>query len=82
MGWMLLWLLGAALVINPESANRIADIVGVGRGADVVVYVGLIFVFFLLFKLYNRTITIEQDITRIVRSLALKDEKDEHDKSS
>jgi len=82
MGWMLLWLLGAALVINPESANRIADILGVGRGADVVVYVGLIFVFFLLFKLYNRTITIERDITRIVRSLALlKDEKDD-DKSS
>jgi len=81
-GWILLWLFGSIFVINPDSANRIADILGVGRGADVVLYVGLILVFYLLFKLFNRTITIEQDITRLVRSLALKDEKDKHDKDT
>jgi len=74
LGWMLIWIIGAGVVILPDSTSRLAEIVGVGRGVDVVVYVGMILVFFLIFKLYNRTVTMEQEITRLVRALALKDD--------
>jgi len=81
-GWMLIWLLGAVVVIIPETTSRIADIVGVGRGVDVVVYLGLLLLFFLIFKLYNRTLSMEQEITRLVRALALKKEDNDDEGKS
>jgi small membrane protein len=72
IGWMFIWVTGAIVVITPESTSRVADLVGVGRGVDVVVYIALILIFYLLFRLFNRTIAIEKDITKLVRALALK----------
>ena len=80
IGWMLLWILGAGVIISPESTNRIADVVGVGRGVDVVVYVALVLIFYLLFRVHNRTITLEREITKLVRALALQEEDENNDR--
>ncbi len=73
IGWLVLWVSGAFIVIVPDSVNSIADIVGVSRGADVVIYISLILIFFLFFKIYQRIISLEKDIVKIVRALSLKD---------
>ena len=69
----LVWLGMAAVVLRPETASGVARRLGVGRGADVVVYLALAAVFFLLFRLLARLEDHERQIMRLARELALKD---------
>ncbi|MDQ6679323.1 MAG: DUF2304 domain-containing protein [Acidobacteriota bacterium] len=62
-------------VLFPELTNKIAHRVGVGRGADLLLYLtlfGMITVFMLL---YMRTRRLEAKITDQIRFLALRDVK-------
>ncbi len=72
-----LWTLGvaAALVVTwyPNAASRIANIVGIGRGADLVVYLALVLLFVLIFNLHVSHVRLERQLTKIVREEALKD---------
>ena len=70
--WFLLWLAVAFLVIVPETASYLAQLVGVGRGSDLVVYLALLLAFYLLFKIFVRLEHTERDLTAIVRELALR----------
>lgn len=71
MWWIIFWVLGIIVVVLPESINRLADLLGVGRGADVILYLAIILLFFLVFKLFTRLVKIEKSIVKIVRALAL-----------
>lgn len=77
IGWTLLWVIGGVAVIYPDSTGRLAEIVGVGRGVDVVVYIAVVVLFYLIFKMYNRLNTVEGEITKLVRMLALHDDGNE-----
>lgn len=76
--WSVVWIAAALVVAWPESVNRIADVVGVGRGADVVLYVAVVGMFYLLFRVFMRIESIERSLTKIVREDALKDQDDAH----
>lgn len=71
------WTLGtiAALVVVwiPESASMVARWFGIGRGADVVVYFGLVFLFVLVFQLHVSHVRLERQLTELVRREALQD---------
>ena len=82
LGWTLLWILGGAAVIYPDSTGKLAELLGVGRGVDVVVYISIVVLFFLLFKMYNRANTLEGEITKLVRALALHEDKEDNEKKS
>ena len=69
--WTLLWIAVGAVVMRPESTTFLANRLGVGRGVDLVTYLALLFIFFLLFRLFTRIEELERDITRLVRELAL-----------
>lgn len=74
-----LWTLGAliGLVITwiPDVASRAADLFGVGRGADLVVYLALLLLFLLVFQLYVSHVKLQRDLTELVRKDALKEEE-------
>lgn len=72
-GWLLIWLLAAIVVIWPDLTVRLANLVGIGRGADLVVYSALIFLFYFIFRLLLRIEKMEKNLTKIVREEALKD---------
>lgn len=57
----------------PQTADTLARIVGVGRGADVVIYFSLIVIFYLIFRLYVKIEQGEGEITRLVRKLSMDD---------
>lgn len=76
--WFLLWLAVAFLVIVPDTASYLAQLVGVGRGSDLVVYFAILLTFYLLFRIFLRLERNERALTTIVRQLAIK-EKDETD---
>ncbi len=73
MVWVLLWLAVGAVTLMPQTTDVIATKLGVGRGVDVVMYVSLIALFYLVFRLFTKIEDVEREITRLVRKLALED---------
>ncbi len=74
--WSLLWAGIVAVVLRPETASFLARRLGVGRGADVVVYLAVAALFYLQFRLFSRLEDHERQITALTRELALKDIKE------
>jgi len=72
---------GTLLVLFPEYSNKIAHWAGVGRGADLLFYLSILFLFFLILKLYSRLRRIEQTFTEIVRNKSI-EEAEELDKKN
>lgn len=70
IAWLLLWLAALLVVALPQTASYLAILVGVGRGSDLVVYLAVLILFYLVFKMVVRLEKIEQQLTMIVRSLA------------
>ncbi|PIW95802.1 hypothetical protein COZ84_01545 [Candidatus Kuenenbacteria bacterium CG_4_8_14_3_um_filter_39_15] len=60
--------------ITPESLTKIANILGIGRGADLVLYLAVVVVFYLMFRIFIRLEKMERDITKVVRKNALEKE--------
>ncbi len=75
--WSVFWLAIAVVVVYPKTASLLAIYVGIGRGADLVVYASLLLIFYLLFRLFMRLEKMEQNITKIVTAIALKEEDKE-----
>lgn len=73
--WLLVWVVGGVVVAWPEASSWLADLVGVGRGVDVVIYTALVLLFYSIFRIVTRIDRIERDITLLVRRKAL----EEHD---
>jgi len=76
-GWSAMWALGIFLIWRPETTNVLANLVGVGRGADLVVYLSVIVLFWLVFKIYVRLESFEQKLTTFVRDQALREFSEE-----
>lgn len=71
VGWSLFWIIAAVIVVLPDTTFALARLVGVTRGADVVVYVALALIFFIVFRLMVRQEKTKRDLTALVRKLAL-----------
>lgn len=71
--WILFWAGAVTVAALPQTADAVARLVGVGRGADVVIYLSLIVIFYLIFRLYVKIEQVEGEITRLVRKLSLDD---------
>lgn len=69
--WSALWIAAAVVVLRPEVASFFAGLVGVGRGADAVVYVSVIVLFYLVFRIFLRLDKLDRDITLLVRKVSL-----------
>ena len=71
--WVCFWIGAGLLVMKPDLTQKLARVLGVGRGADAVFYLGLVGLSYAFFRLYLRSRNTEQQITRLVRELALRD---------
>ncbi len=78
--WTLVWTLVAVVAIWPDITYLVADLVGITRGADLVLYLGLMVTFFILFRNAVRMEKIERDLAALVRILALKGAKEPADR--
>lgn len=70
--WVALWVVVDILSLIPDLASRISQLFGIERGADLAVYIGIILMFYLIFRLYVKIENVQHDLTRIVRELAKK----------
>jgi hypothetical protein len=67
---------GIFFVLFPEYTNQLAKLVGVGRGADLIFYLGFLFMFFVILKLYSRIRKLEQHLTESVRKKSIDEAKE------
>lgn len=75
--WLVFWVLVAAAAVNPKGTDVIAQWLGVERGADLLVYLSIIVLFFVAFRLIVKQEKIDRDITKIVRNTALKNKEND-----
>ena len=73
MVWLVLWVGVGVLVWVPEVTNRIAALLGVGRGADAIFYVSIVLLFYMMFRLYGKIENLEHQLSDLVKKIALKD---------
>jgi hypothetical protein len=71
IGWMLLWLIAAYAIAKPSITMSIAHLLGIGRGADLVFYCGILGMLIGFFLIYIRIKRLEQENTVLVRHIAL-----------
>lgn len=74
--WSLVWLAAAGAILRPDLMMGLARKLGIGRGADLVLY-GSVCVMLLGFMMtYVRLRRLRREITLVVRHLALKEVQD------
>ena len=71
--WSLFWAAAIVAVLWPESTTLLANQLGIGRGADLIIYISIAVIFYLLFRLHIKIESINRDITKVVRKEALED---------
>jgi hypothetical protein len=71
--WLIFWLLAGVVVALPNSTATLAKIVGIGRGADLIIYLALALLFFLNFQSTIKMEKINKEITKLTRAITLKD---------
>ena len=69
--WVVVWIVAIIGIIHPAVTSSIARFFGVGRGVDVIIYVAISLLFYLVFRIYVMIEDIRREITTIVRSNAL-----------
>ena len=62
---------GLGFILWPEITNRLAAFVGIGRGADLILYTSTLFFFFVCFNFFIRFKELEEHIGLLARELAL-----------
>ena len=81
--WIFIWALVILIVVFPRTMSYLATLTGVGRGVDVVLYVAIIILFYLIYRIYTKMENIEREITIVVREIAiLKREKKERENNN
>lgn len=70
--WSILWLVVLVVLFIPSVTQPIAKILNIGRGIDVVVYLSIVLLFYLVFRIYVKIEGIEQEVTKVVRETTLK----------
>jgi len=73
--WIVFWVGVAVVVIWPQSVQMIADSFGIGRGSDFVLYISVIMLFFLVFRLHIKIENMNRDVTKVVRAKSLERNK-------
>lgn len=70
--WSILWLVILVMVYVPGKTTYLAHLLGMGRGFDAMVFIAIIALFYTLYRLYIKANETEQEITEIVRQMALR----------
>ncbi|MFH1111512.1 MAG: DUF2304 family protein [Patescibacteria group bacterium] len=75
--WFILWFAVALLTIVPDTSSYLASILGVGRGVDLIVYLALLVIFYLNFRIFMRLEKNERQLAKVVRVIALKEKQEQ-----
>ncbi len=69
--WLLVWAAGASALVWPSSTALVARALGIGRGADLLLYVSVLAGLAGFFYVYTRFRRLDRQLTLLVRKLAI-----------
>jgi small membrane protein len=69
--WSMVWLAAGLLILFPYTTTRIARLMGIGRGADLILYIAILAGLSCSFYFYARSRRLEILVTEIIRREAL-----------
>lgn len=78
--WLITWAIILVLTYYPQIINTVLGREKVGVGT--VLGVGLVFVYFVLYRVYAKADRVEKELHRLTRELAIKDTKESTDPKS
>lgn len=73
--WLGIWVVAAIAIFYPEATTRFARLLGIGRGVDVILYVSIAILFYLVFRLHVYLEDLRSEISTLIRELSLKEVK-------
>ncbi len=59
-------------LVYTDVFNILTSLFGIGRGADVIVYFGIIILFYIVFRIFFKIEKMREDITKLNRELSIK----------
>lgn len=71
--WLVFWAGVIVVAVHPTTTDRLANMLGVGRGVDTAMYLSLLLIFYLLFRSFAKIEDMDRQLTRIVRANALRE---------
>ena len=69
---------GAVAVVMPDTTDDVAHLVGVGRGADLVTYIAIVAVMFVLLHYYSKFVELQTKLTELTRQIAIMKAESQH----
>lgn len=73
MVWMTVWVTAGVAILWPQMLSRLARLVGIGRGADLLLYCAVVVMLVGFLMVYVRLRRLRRELTLLVRALALRD---------
>lgn len=73
--WSVIWIGVIVFASSPSILEWLSSLLGIGRSTDLAIYVSIILLFYLLFRMYVKVDKQNQEITRLVREIAIKKKK-------
>jgi len=73
--WIIFWLAVGLVVILPETTSFLANLVGVGRGSDLAIYLAILLLFYLVFRIFVRLDNLDYQLTKLIRREAIEEFK-------
>lgn len=70
--WLVIWLGVAFVVWLPDFTFNIAKLLNVHRGIDAVVYISIVILFYLLFRVLLKIERVERKIEKLIRKESLR----------
>ncbi len=70
--WAVVWVGVICVAVFPSIFVTLSKILGIGRGVDILLYGGMILLFYLLFRVYVKGEAQQKDMTTLVREIAIK----------
>ncbi len=71
--WSLLWVATAIAIAWPGITGKFAKTLGIGRGADLVLYCAVVVMLVGFLMVYSRLRRLRRELTLLVRHLAIRD---------
>jgi len=73
--WIFLWFSGLFVIFYPGFLSKIANLLNIGRGVDFALYVSIILIFYMIYKINLKIEKINRDISKLIRKIAINEKE-------
>lgn len=73
--WAILWIAVIVAALFPDLTSSISSVFGIGRGVDFVIYVSIIILFYLIYRIYVKLDEQDQKISILMREFTIREHK-------